>query len=124
MNAIDGKTNFLPTPVNRWTSYESPSSTDWFEINFGREIEFRRVELAIYDDRGGVQAPLSYRIEAWLNEAWKPIADTKKTPERPQGSVWNEARFSPVTSAKMRIVFENAGKARSGLSEVMVWNDQ
>lgn len=35
MSAIDGKVNFLPSPTNRWTSYESPNETDWLEVDFG-----------------------------------------------------------------------------------------
>jgi hypothetical protein len=60
-SAIDGKSVFLPSPMNRWTSYESKSQTDWLEIDFGRRVEFRRVELAIYDDRGGVQPPTAHQ---------------------------------------------------------------
>jgi hypothetical protein len=123
MKAIDGQTNFLPTPMNRWTSYESKSQTDWLEIEFERAMEFRRVELAIYDDHGGVQPPLSFRLETWQDQAWKPLVGAQKVPARPQGGVWNEVRFAPTTSSKLRIVFENAGQARSGVSEVMVWNE-
>lgn len=57
-SAIDGKTNFLPSPTNRWTSYESPNSSDWLEVDFGADKSFNKIELAIYDDRGGVQPPL------------------------------------------------------------------
>ena len=63
--AIDGKTNFLPNPVNRWTCYESPNATDWLEIDFGSVKRFARLELAIYDDRGGVQAPTRYDVQVW-----------------------------------------------------------
>src|SRR5262249_814594 len=58
--AIDGKVNFLPSPMNRWTSYGSPNATDWLEVDFGAPKEFARIELAIYDDRGGVQPPATY----------------------------------------------------------------
>jgi F5/8 type C domain len=122
-SAIDGITNFLASPVNRWTSYESKTETDWLEINFGKSVEFRRVELAIYDDRGGVQAPIQYEIEVWNGDAWSDVKNAQKTPEKPAGSQWNSATFAPVTSEKLRITFVNAGKARSGVSEVMVWND-
>jgi hypothetical protein len=121
-NAIDGKTNFLPMPMNRWTSYESQADSDWLEIDFGKETEFRRVELAIYDDRGGVQSPANFEIEHWDGTRWQPLV-TQKSPAKPIGSQWNSARFPPVVSRKLRIVFTNAGKARSGVSEVMVWND-
>ena len=123
-SAIDGKTNFLPTPTNRWTSYESPNATDWLEIDFGAAKEFNRVELAVYDDRGGVQPPTSYEIEYWDGKAWRPTAHTAKTPERPTGGRFNAAKFDRVKADKVRIIFAHAGKARSGVSEVMVWDDE
>lgn len=121
--AIDGITNFLPTPMNRWTSYESKTDTDWLEIDFGKAIEFRRVELAIYDDRGGVQKPKSYAFERWNGVAWQPIEGVDKRPEKPAGGQWNSVTFVPVTSTKLRILFSNDGQARSGVTEVMVWNE-
>lgn len=120
-SAIDGITNFSPTPTNRWTSYESPNDRDWLEIDFGREAEFHQVDLAIYDDRGGVQPPESYTIEVWRNDAWLPIENVAKNPPKPLGSQWNIATFEPVKSPKVRIQFTNRGKARSGVTEVMVW---
>lgn len=122
-SSIDGKTNFLPTPTNRWTSYESPNERDWLEIDFGKEVEFGRVELAIYDDRGGVQAPLNYDIEVWLEEKWQTLSEVKRSPEKPAGSQWNSATFKPQRSSKLRIQFTNRSPARSGVTEVMVWAD-
>lgn len=122
-SAIDGITNFLPTPTNRWTSYESKSKTDWLEIDFGKAIEFRRAELAIYDDRGGVQAPKSYKIEVWQDGRWKSVQQAVATPESPTGSEWNSVKFQPVTSSKLRILFTHTGESRSGVTEVMVWNE-
>ncbi len=121
--AIDGKTVFLPTPMNRWTSYESKNGTDWLEIDFGKDVEFRRVELAIYDDRGGVQPPASYMIQRWSGTEWTDVSAVGRTPEKPQGGQWNQVTFAPVTSRKVRIVFTHQGQARSGVTEVMVWND-
>lgn len=121
--ANDGITNFLPTPTNRWTSYESPDAQDWLELDFGTSIEFRRVELAIYDDRGGVQKPSDYEIQTWQEGNWQSVEGTVLNPQQPTGGQWNTARFIPVRSNKLRIVFTNQGKARSGVTEVMVWND-
>jgi hypothetical protein len=122
-NAIDGKTVFLPTPMNRWTSYESKTKSDWLEIDFGQRTEFRRIELAIYDDRGGVQPPESYVVEYWTGSEWKQVTEAVQTPEKPEGSQWNSVVFQPVQSTKVRLVFTHRGDARSGVSEVMVWND-
>jgi hypothetical protein len=123
-SSIDGVTNFQPSPMNRWTSYGSPNETDWLQIDFGEEIEFRRVEIAIYDDRGGVQAPLSYEIQIKEDGQWKPVSEVQFSPERPAGSQWNTAAFTPVTSESLRIVFVNKGGARSGATEVTVWNEE
>jgi F5/8 type C domain len=122
-SAIDGKTVFLPTPMNRWTSYESELETDWLEIDFGREVDFRRVELAIYDDRGGVQPPTSFVIQHWNGDQWHDVANARMSPEQPTGSQWNEVRFDPVKSTKARIVFTHRGPSRSGVTEVLVWNE-
>jgi hypothetical protein len=121
--AIDGRTNFLPSPTNRWTSYESPNATDWLEVDFGAEKAFNRIELAIYDDRGGVQAPTKYEVEYWDGKAWRVVAGAKKSPEQPTGSQFNEVRFDRVKASKVRVVFTHAGKARSGVSEILVWNE-
>ena len=120
--AIDGRVNFLPTPVNRWTSYESKTERDWLELDFGDEREFQRVDLAIYDDGGGVQPPQNYSLEIWNGTAWQEIQGVKKTPEQPAGSELNTARFNPVRSSRLRIWFQHSGAARSGVSEVLVWN--
>ncbi len=76
----DGITMFLPNPANRWTTYESKSSSDWLQIDFGKPTEFRRVELAIYDDRGGVQPPESYQLEYLDGETWKPVENLHLNP--------------------------------------------
>lgn len=121
--AIDGKTNFLPTPTNRWTCYESPNDSDWVEIDFGEEKMFNRLELGIYDDRGGVQPPRNYEIESWNGTRWQIINNTRKNPEKPTGSQFNEVTFPSIRASKVRIVFTHAGKARSGVTEIMVWQD-
>jgi hypothetical protein len=119
--AIDGRTNFLPSPVNRWTSYESPSDRDWLEIQFGKPVTFDRIDLAIYDDRGGVQPPKRYWIEHWADGEWLPVAQETHVPDAPQGSTWNVATFPPCTSDRVRIWFEHRLPAKSGVTEVMVW---
>lgn len=119
--ANDGLTSFAPAPHNRWTAYESPNEQDWLEIDFGEEVEFRRVELALYDDRGGVQPPERFSLEFWDGEKFSPVRETTREPAQPTGGVWNEVRCDPVKTTRLRIVFTHRGKSRSGVSEVMVW---
>lgn len=117
----DGVITFNANPNNRWTSYQSKSTSDWLAIDFGQERELGRVELAIYDDQGGVQAPASYSVEAWNGEEWREIAGQRRMPEQPAGGAFNEVRFPKVKTSKVRVVFTHKGDSRSGLSEILAW---
>jgi hypothetical protein len=117
----DGRVVFRPTPHNRWTAYESPSATDWVAIDFGTEKVVDRADLHIYDDRGGVQAPKAYVLERWDGARWSEIPGQKKDPPRPAGGRVNTVTFPALATRKLRVVFEHNGAARSGLSELEVW---
>ena len=117
----DGRIVYGPTPANRWTSYESPSETDWLEIDFGKIEEVGRVELHIYDDRGGVQAPASYRVQYFDGNTWKEVANPQRSPAKPQGNAMNTFRFEPVKTTRLRVVFNHQGNSRSGLTEIEIW---
>ncbi len=118
--ANDGKINFNAAPHNRWTSFESPNQRDWLSIDFGEPKEVGRVELAIYDDRGGVQAPADYQVEHFDGRDWQPVKVPNRTPPRPTGGQYNEVHFDPVKATKIRVVFTHQAKSRSGVSEILV----
>jgi hypothetical protein len=119
--ANDGILSWTPRPHNRWTSYESPNTSDWLQIDFGEEKTIGRVELALYDDRGGVQAPTRYTIEYHDGKTWREAVNQRKSPEQPVGGQLNEVRFERVKTRKVRVVFTHRGKARSGVSEILMW---
>ncbi|HMF16792.1 MAG TPA: discoidin domain-containing protein [Gemmataceae bacterium] len=121
--AIDGVVNFNPTPHNRWTCFESPNESDWLEIDFGAPKKVARIELAIYDDRGAVQAPKQYNVQYWNGAKWQDARAQKKLPLEPVGSQLNEVRFQEVSTSKVRVVFSHNRKARSGLSEIFIWSE-
>jgi hypothetical protein len=83
-----------------------------------------RIELAIYADSGGVQPPARYEVEFWDGKKWRVVTGARKSPEKPTGGQFNEVRFGRVTTSKVRVVFTHAGKARSDLTEILVWDDR
>ena len=91
------------------------------EIDFGQEKEVGRVELAIFDDRGGVKAPENYHVQVWDGKEWRDAARQIKSPARPVGGRFNEVKFERARTSKIRVVFTHTAKARSGISEIMVW---
>jgi hypothetical protein len=119
--ANDGKTNFNAAPHNRWTSFESPNTSDWLAIDFGQPKRVGRVELAIYDDRGGVRAPANYVIECFDGTTWQTVKNVQRSPEKPVGGQFNEVRFDPVNASRIRVVFTHEQNSKSGVSEILVW---
>ena len=122
-HATDGKVIFLPTPMNRWTSYESPNPTDWLELDFGREQEVGRVELHLYDDRGGVQPSEKITVQTWDGSAWRDAPNPTATPKTPVGGVRNTITFTAVKTPKLRVLFTHRGQARSGVTEIEAWRE-
>jgi hypothetical protein len=121
--ANDGIISYQNRPHNRWTSYDSPNASDWLEVDFGTAKTVSRIELAIYDDRGGVQAPARYTVEYHDGKTWREASNQKKMPAVPVGGQLNEVRFDAVKTSKVRVVFTHRGKARSGVSEILVWTE-
>ena len=78
--------------------------------------------MHIYDDHGGVQTPSSYSIQYFKDGQWLTIDKIQKSPKELKGSSENIATFTEVNSSKVRVVFVHKGKARSGLTEIKVWN--
>jgi hypothetical protein len=107
--------------MNRWTSYGSPNETDWLEVDFGTEKEVGRVVLHIYDDRGGVQPPEKYVVQAWTGTAWQAVDQQVNQPAIPTGGMANTATFTKAKTSKIRVLFTNKGKARSGVTELEAW---
>lgn len=109
--------------MNRWTSYGSPKSSDWLEVEFAEPKEVGRIELYIYDDRGGVQPPKSYTVEVFRDGTWHEADRQVKSPEKPAGSAMNTVTFVRETTSKLRVVFTHQGQARSGVTEMEVWKE-
>ena len=116
----DGEVSFRPGPHNRWTSYESPNEQDWLMVEWEDRQTFHQVELGIYDDRGGVQAPESYRVEVRVDGDWQDVRETRRVPRQPQGGLFNTVEFEAVDGDALRVIFVNRGAARSGLTELLV----
>lgn len=119
--AVDGRLSFTRYSRNRWTAYGSPDAEDWLEVALDGEHAVRRVELYLYGDGRGVGAPAAYRLEAWRDGAWAPVAERGRAPERPTAWALNAVELEPVETARLRVVFTHDGTLRSGLTEVRVF---
>ena len=108
---------------NRWTAFGSPNASDWVELDLPRRQRVGKIELYLWGDGGGVKAPKSYTVQTWNGHAWADVRIVSQIPSQPQVSSVNTVRFSPVKTAKVRVTFQHALPAASGVTELMIWGD-
>jgi hypothetical protein len=93
------------------------------EVDLGEPKEISRIELCLYDDRGGVQPPEAYTVETWNGAEWREAPSQVKSPAKPTGSTVNTVTFAKATTSKFRVVFTHKGKSRSGVTEILAWKE-
>ena len=105
---------------NRWTAYGSPNARDWVEIDFGGPKNVHIIELYLFGDDGGIKAPREYSVQIWDGDAWQNAQVRSRVPERPVASARNVVAIAPVETSRVRVLFEHALPAFSGVTELIV----
>ncbi len=119
-NGIDGVVYRSGIPENsRWTSYQSANASDYYGVNFQRDVTLREVGVAFYDDGGGVRTPTSYDLEYWNGSDWATVPNQARTYPAPLGNAMNRITFPPLTTSRIRVLAPNGGGGTGwGLSEL------
>jgi len=106
---------------NRWTAFGSPNASDWVQLDFPARQRVDQIELFFWGDGGGVKAPKRYTIQAWNGTAWTDAHVVSQVPRLPQVSSVNTVHIEPVTTEKVRVVFQHDLPATTGVTELKVW---
>ncbi|XVQ88494.1 discoidin domain-containing protein [Microbispora siamensis] len=119
-SAVDG------FPINEpfWGAAGSPNAQDWYEVNFGSAKTFDEVRLYFKDSCPASTAyrpPSAYQIQYLDGSTWTTVSGQAKTPATPQGN-YNLVKFSPVTAQRVRVLMTNPSGAKSGLTEIKIYN--
>jgi len=93
------------------------------EVDFGVGRRIDQVMLYFLDDGANVVAPHSFIVEVWDGQHWKAADAEKRSPDRPLGHRANSVRLQPVETRKLRLTFQHAARAATGLSEVEAWGE-
>ncbi|HKN66270.1 MAG TPA: hypothetical protein VJW73_08345, partial [Gemmatimonadaceae bacterium] len=67
-----------------------------------------------------VRAPTQYTIETWDGTTWRPTRERSRFPTRPLASARNVVLIEPVQTSRVRVVFEHARPAVTGVTELIV----
>ncbi|PLT44222.1 endo-1,3-1,4-beta-glycanase [Paenibacillus pasadenensis] len=120
-HVADGIVSYNDAPKNRWTSYESPNSSDWIEFDFGGGTTRDAAAVYLFSDGGGVTPPQALDVQAWDGTEWNSVAGLSAQPAEPAGNELNLLRFDPVQASKFRIVFTHSG-SKSGATEIQLFD--
>ncbi|MGS2648227.1 discoidin domain-containing protein [Streptosporangium sp. G12] len=118
--AIDG----LPTNEPFWGAGGSPNAQDWYELNLGSAKTLNEVRLHFKDSRpagGTYRAPSAYDVQYHNGSSWVSAPGQVKTPAAPRAN-YNVVRFSPVSAQRVRVLATNASGAKTGLTEIKIYN--
>jgi hypothetical protein len=119
-SAIDG----FPTNEPFWGAGGSPNSQDWYEVNFNQTRTVNEVWLYFKDSRpqsATYRAPSSYNIQYLNGSTWTTVSNQVKSPSAPAGN-FNKVQFTPVSAQRIRVLATNASGAKTGLTEVKMFN--
>jgi hypothetical protein len=144
--AVDGSVWYHQSPPNRWTAQGSGTATDWFAVDFGMERSIEMVKLYFLDDEGRahhiaeggapvvgdsapeglrnaapVRTPAAYRLEAWVDGAWRPLPGQRRRPAEPAGRRANVIAVETLRTARLRVVLEHQPGSSGGLTEFEAW---
>ncbi len=119
-NAIDGLLFRAALPQNsRWTSYASPNGSDYYGVNFQRNVTLREVRVTFYDDNGGVRVPLNYDLQYWNGNGWVTVPNQSRADASPAANAVNTISFPPLATSQIRIQANNRGGGTGwGVSEL------
>ena len=116
----DMKVAFSHYSRNRWTALGTPNASDWVAVDLAAAKRVGAVELYLWGDGGRVKAPRRYHIEAWTGTTWVPVRVLTQVPVVPQVSSVNTVHIEPVTTTRIRVVFEHDLPAVSGMTELII----
>ncbi|MGV9377556.1 MGH1-like glycoside hydrolase domain-containing protein [Nonomuraea sp. NPDC003707] len=116
--AVDG------FPINEPFWGGTTAGQDWYELNFGSAKTVNEARLYFKDSRPAsatYRAPASYDIQYYNGSAWVSVPGQAKTPSAPRAN-YNVVQFSAVSTQRLRVLATAASGARTGLTEIKVFN--
>ncbi|MFJ9009152.1 discoidin domain-containing protein [Streptomyces canus] len=122
-SAVGGAVDGYPTNEPFWGAGGS-AAQDWYELNFGTARTLNEVRLYFKDSRPAsttYRAPSAYTVQYHNGSSWVDAPSQTKSPAAPRAN-YNLVRFPSISAQRVRILGTNASGARTGLTEVQVYN--
>lgn len=115
--AIDGRVWYFKEVHNRWTTFGSTAKSDWIQIDYGTPKDISTIKIYPIVDGRTFFTPDAVRIEAFINNEWKPLKIVSTNPQTFTGNRPNEFRFEKTGTNMIRVYFDHE-KSQIALSEI------
>ncbi|WP_165218887.1 Ig-like domain-containing protein [Schaalia sp. ZJ1691] len=116
------------TTVNEpfWGTAGTTNAMDTLDLDLGTVQSVDDVRVFFYRSSTtatvpGYAAPKQFLLQYWDGNEWKPVPRQARTPLYPQGNL-NIVRFPEVETSRLRLVFEHAPGAATGVKEVQAFS--
>ncbi|MBO4642559.1 MAG: glycoside hydrolase family 127 protein [Bacteroidaceae bacterium] len=119
----DGKipSNSYDTSIPRWTSWPQKGTPQQLMVELRKEQPIEAVSIYWYDDKGGVQVPVSWSLEYRVNGEWTvwPLYTTDRYNNFPdQFNMVHPAK--PIKADAIRVCMQPKSDSTVGILEMLV----
>jgi len=108
---------------NGWTSRGTRAGQDWIEARFREPRSVGSVDVYLLGSRPGLAAPKTYRVQVLRGGTWRDAVVRAQVPGVPTAWALNRTTIEPAVTEAVRVVFEHADGAATGVAELMIWAD-
>ena len=115
--AIDGRIWYFSAITNYWSTKGSPSSKDWYALDFGKDREISTVNLYLYSDAQTFGLPDAVSILCKHNGNWDAVKMNKGSGNTFLANTENKITFDKITADGIKIFFQHK-KKQVAVSEI------
>jgi hypothetical protein len=90
-------------------------------VRFDGERSVGVVDVYLLGSRPGIEAPRSYRVQYRDGDAWRDAVVRSQVPAAPTAWARNRTEIAPVSTSAVRVVFDHALPAVTGVAELALW---
>lgn len=109
--AIDGKKWYFKEISNYWSTDSTFNESDWYALDFGKEIEISSVNLSLYTDGKRFDLPETYSLEYRKGDQWIPFTFKAGNPAKLVGNTSNTIELLKQKTIGIRFSFRHPKKA-------------
>ena len=92
----------------------------WVQYEWPKPVHVDSVDVYWFDDKGGVRLPKAARVLYWDGKTFTPVK--KPVGLGVQGDKYNTTTFEKVTTSKLKLEFDSAKGASTGILEFKVYD--